>query len=277
MSLVTEQLTPFGARVLASADEILNSPTAPAELLDLLEVNGVLVFPQLDLDDAQQLEMARRMGDIVVKSTPGWSQEFPGIYRVALDPQANDEYYVKGSWDWHIDGSTGAGSPPKASLLSCRTAPGEGGETEFVNTYTAYDLLTEAERNEFENVKVVHKLREDAYSVPMNLSPEMKARIDAEPARVHPLVWTHQTGRKSLVLGVSASHVEGMEVEAGRQILSDLLDRSSRPDLVLSHTWTEGDLVIWDNRGTLHRARPYASESGRDMHRVNLVGDETIA
>ena len=100
--------------------------------------------------------------------------------------------------------------------------------------------------------------------------------LRSAPQRVHPLVWTHRSGRKSLVLGVTTSHVEGMDEAEGRQLLASLLDHATAPDRVYSHQWEVGDLVIWDNRGTLHRVTPYPEDSGRLMHRVTLVGDEPI-
>ena len=96
------------------------------------------------------------------------------------------------------------------------------------------------------------------------------------PPREHPLVWTHRNGRKSLVLGATASHVVGMNEDEGRAALSRLLEWATRPDFVYHHEWCEGDLVIWDNRGALHRALPYDSDSGRLMHRTTLLGDEPI-
>jgi alpha-ketoglutarate-dependent taurine dioxygenase len=90
-------------------------------------------------------------------------------------------------------------------------------------------------------------------------------------------VWTHRTGRKSLVLGATAGSIEGMDEEDGAALLSALLRRATEPEHVLTHRWSVGDLVIWDNRGTLHRATHYTEHSGRRMHRVTLVGDEPIS
>jgi alpha-ketoglutarate-dependent taurine dioxygenase len=96
------------------------------------------------------------------------------------------------------------------------------------------------------------------------------------PDIVHPLVWHHRSGRRSLVLGCTATSVVGMSPKAGEALLAELLERATRPERVYRHEWTPGDLVIWDNRGVLHRACPYDPTSGRDMHRTSLVGDEPI-
>jgi alpha-ketoglutarate-dependent sulfate ester dioxygenase len=89
-------------------------------------------------------------------------------------------------------------------------------------------------------------------------------------------VWTHQSGRKSLVLGATASHIEGLEPDQSRALLSELLAHSTGPERIYRHQWEVGDMVIWDNRGVLHRACPYDDTSPRDMHRTTLHGDEPI-
>jgi alpha-ketoglutarate-dependent taurine dioxygenase len=96
------------------------------------------------------------------------------------------------------------------------------------------------------------------------------------PAKVHPLVWTHGSGRRSLVLGSTTERVVGMQDAAGRAFLDGLLARATAPERVYRHEWAAGDLVIWDNRGVLHRALPYDSTSPRDMHRTTLYGDEAV-
>ncbi len=95
--------------------------------------------------------------------------------------------------------------------------------------------------------------------------------------KVHPLVWHHHSGRRSLVLGATTSRVVGMSDEEGRSFLDRLLEWATQPRFVVRHEWEVGDLVIWDNRGTMHRALPYAATSNRIMHRTTLVGEEAIA
>jgi len=89
-------------------------------------------------------------------------------------------------------------------------------------------------------------------------------------------VWTHRTGRKSLVLGASADCVVGMDLDEGRALLAELLERATVPENVYSHTWSVGDTVIWDNRGVLHRAAPYDPTSSRELLRTTVLGDEPI-
>jgi alpha-ketoglutarate-dependent taurine dioxygenase len=277
MSLEIKKMSPIGAQIIdPDVDYLLTSSSAPDEIMDALEENSVLLLRGLHLDDATQLAIATRLGEIVVRHSPGWSEQYPGIYKIGLDPESNSELYVKGSWDWHIDGATQNGIPPKASLLTCRTAAANGGETQFVSTYAAYDRLNDEEKDRFEGIKVWHKVRADAYSVPIHMEQEDYERLEAEPSQLQPLVWTHHNGRKSLVLGVTAWTVEGMDDVEGIALLKELLDRATEAPHVFTHTWEVDDLVMWDNRGTMHRARPYEGESGRDMHRITLVGDEPI-
>lgn len=102
------------------------------------------------------------------------------------------------------------------------------------------------------------------------------ARWRSRRTHEHPLVWTHRSGRKSLVLGASADYVVGMDVDEGRALLEELLQRATVPERVYRHGWSIGDTVIWDNRGVLHRAAPYDPDSSREMLRTTVRGDEPI-
>jgi alpha-ketoglutarate-dependent taurine dioxygenase len=167
--------------------------------------------------------------------------------------------------DLHLDDATQVAFSKKS-----------GGETEFASTYTAYDALTPDEQEEYLQVRVVHSLEAAQRLVHPDPSPEELAIWRKRPSKTHPLVWQHQTGRRSLVLGATASHVEGMEFDEGRAFLDDLLARSTGADRVYRHEWAVGDVVIWDNRGVLHRACRYDPSSARDMHRTTIAGDEPI-
>jgi alpha-ketoglutarate-dependent taurine dioxygenase len=107
-------------------------------------------------------------------------------------------------------------------------------------------------------------------------SPEELAMWRQRPSKVHPLVWRHRSGRSSLVLGATCDHVVDMDRDEGQALLADLLARSTTPARVYRHEWSVGDVVIWDNRGVLHRACPYDATSPRDMHRTTFAGDEPI-
>jgi alpha-ketoglutarate-dependent taurine dioxygenase len=164
-----------------------------------------------------------------------------------------------------------------ASILSAKYIPPEGAFTEFCNTYAAYDALPESDKKELEDLKVVHA----NWSLQRFIDPEPTYKTfsfnKSIPARTQPLVWVHQSGRKSLVLGASAAYVEGMDIVESMDLLIRLRDWATQPQFVYRHDWTAGDTVIWDNTGTLHRAIPYTAESGRLMHRTVLQGEEPFA
>ena len=95
--------------------------------------------------------------------------------------------------------------------------------------------------------------------------------------KVHPLVWKHRSGRKSLVLGSTAEYVEGMDRAQGRALLTKLREWSTQPQFVYRHDWQPGDLLVWDNTGTMHRVDPYPVEEGRLMHRTTIEAEEALA
>jgi alpha-ketoglutarate-dependent sulfate ester dioxygenase len=246
-------------------------------VLDALEDNGVLVFRGLRLDPAAQVAFCRRLGDID-HSSDG-HHPVAGIYPITLDKSKNaSAEYLKATFDWHIDGCTPLRDecPQKATVLSALQVAEWGGETEFANSYAAYDALSDDEKARFTSVRVVHSLEASQSRVYPDPTPEQIAHWKARPTHEHPLVWTHRSGRKSLVLGASADYIVGMNRDDGRALLDNLLQRATLSDRVYSHSWSIGDTVIWDNRGVLHRAAPYDPESRREMLRTTVLGDEPI-
>ena len=246
-------------------------------VLDALEDNGVLVFRGLQLDPQAQVAFCRRLGEID-HSSDG-HHPVAGIYPVTLDESKNSSAdYLRGTFDWHIDGCTPLedGYPQMATILSALQVAERGGETEFASAYSAYEALTDEEKRRFGSLRVVHSLEASQRRAHPDASPEVVARWRSRRTHEHPLVWTHRSGRKSLVLGASADYVVGMDLDEGRALLAKLLERATVPDKVYSHTWSVGDTVIWDNRGVLHRAAPYDPDSAREMLRTTVLGDEPI-
>jgi alpha-ketoglutarate-dependent taurine dioxygenase len=166
--------------------------------------------------------------------------------------------------------------PIMATILSAHAVATSGGETEFASTYAAYDHLTGEEQERFLSVRVVHTIEAAQRLHNPDPTPEQVATWRKRPAKEHPLVWQHRSGRRSLVLGATASHVAGMDEDEGRALLAGLLAKATGPEHVYRHEWTVGDMVIWDNRGVMHRACPYDPSSPRDMHRTTLFGDEAV-
>ncbi|WP_029114750.1 TauD/TfdA family dioxygenase [Mycobacterium sp. URHB0044] len=255
-----------------ASDELLGEA-----VLDALERNGVLVFRGLNLDPQAQVAFCRRLGE--VDFSADGQHPVSGIYPITLDKSKNaSAAYLRATFDWHIDGCTPLNDeyPQKATVLSAVQVAEAGGETEFASAYGGYDALSEAEKDRFGSLRVVHSLEASQRRVTPDPTPEQLARWRARPTHEHPLVWTHHDGRKSLVLGASADYVVDMDVDEGRALLASLLDRSTGADQVYSHHWSIGDTVIWDNRGVLHRAAPYPPDSPREMLRTTVLGDEPI-
>lgn len=258
-------------------DALAGDEALAAAVLEALEDNGVLVFPGLHLDPQAQVEFCRRLGE-VDHSSDG-HHPVAGIYPVTLDKSKNSSAaYLRATFDWHIDGCTPTGDeyPQMATVLSARQVAESGGETEFASSYGAYDHLDDDEKQRLASLRVVHSLEASQRRVNPDPSPELVARWRSRPTHEHPLVWTHRSGRKSLVLGASADYVVGMDLDEGRALLAELLDRATQPDLVYRHSWSVGDTVIWDNNGVLHRAAPYDPDSPREMLRTTVLGHEPI-
>jgi alpha-ketoglutarate-dependent taurine dioxygenase len=266
-----------GAEVVGVDDEQLARDDAVAQLVrEALEVHGVLVFRGLDLGPVAQVAFCRKLG--AVDYSEG-HHPVAGIYRVSLDPTKNSgAAYLHGTFHWHIDGCTPAGDecPQLATVLTAKAVATTGGETEFASTYAAYDDLSDEEKERFAGLRVVHSLEASQRRVNPNPTDKQLARWRRWPTSEHPLVWTHRSDRRSLVLGASADHVIGMDRDAGRVVLSELLARATVMQRLYCHRWSVGDTVIWDNRGVLHRATPYEPGSPREMLRTTVLGDEPI-
>ncbi|UGT61646.1 TauD/TfdA dioxygenase family protein [Nocardia asteroides] len=266
-----------GAEIIGLTPErLLGDPGVPAAIRQALEDNGVLVFRGLHLDPETQVEFCRTLGPI--DTSPG-HHPVDGIYRVSLDTAKNSSAsYLRATFDWHIDGCTPEDDayPQMATMLSAKAVAESGGETEFASTYSAYDDLDPAEQRHLAGLRVVHSLEASQRRLTPDPTPEQLAAWRRRPVREHPIVWTHRSGRRSLVLGASAGEVVGLDAEQSRALLDGLLERSTTPERVYRHEWTVGDTVIWDNRGVIHRAAPYDAGSPREMLRTTVLGDEPI-
>lgn len=258
----------IGARILNSKEELLSGALTD-DILTLLEQRGVLVFPELHLSDADQKAFTNTLG--------GVAPEIGGeeIFKVSLDTKVNEQAaeYLKGSLYWHIDGTMNS-IPIRASMLTAKKLSPEGGDTDFANTATAYEDLPEEKKAELEGLRVVHSLwRSQLYHTPEPSIEQLEnwfARGEAEL----PLVVTHGSGRKSLVLGNTAHYIKGIDSKDSYRYLQGLRAFATGEEYSYRHKWTVGDTVMWDNRTSLHRATPYDPASGRLMHRTILAGTE---
>ena len=273
--LKTEKVTEtVGAEVLGvDVDRLLHDEDLPDAVADALEENGALLFRGLHIDDETQIAFCRRLGDLETMSF----NEIPEIMVINLDPGASHEEYFLGNVNWHVDGATSQSAPPKTTVLSAHKVSAVGGETEFASSYAAYEALSDEEKERFSQLRVhcsTEAIMRKAFSNP---TPEQLARWQRSSGVEHPLAWTHESGRRSLLIGGMADYILGMTVEEGQALINDLLARATTPDRVFEHTWTVGDMVMWDNTGVFHRAMPYDPKSGRSMHRCTVAGTESIA
>jgi alpha-ketoglutarate-dependent taurine dioxygenase len=267
-------------------DEVL-APGFRDECLDALERYGVLLFPRIGLSDEEQVAFSKHLGDVIPQGPMRADRTREVVFKITLDPRENPSAeYLKATTGWHIDGLFEDGPPPKATMLSARRLSAAGGQTEFCSTYAAYDDLPERERRYCESLRIVHSLEASNRVTNPNPTPEEQARWRAAEAqrqragrigvKEHPLVWRHQTGRKSLVLGMTVDHVAGVPEAESRALIEKLSAHATRPEIVYRHEWQLGDILIWDNCGVMHRVIQYGPDSGRLMHRTVLHGVERI-
>jgi len=264
----TKALSPsLGVEVTGVAD--LLDDALISRCVEALKWRGVLLVRGLHLDDEAQLAFSRRLGEVV---TLGGSE----IFRVSLDPSVNPAAeYLKGTFHWHLDGTTDE-VPIKATMLTARHVAMVGGGTEFASTYAAYENLSEQDRKQYEDLRVVHSFEAAQRLLhPEPTEKQLAAWRTQRPQEV-PLVWKRRDGRRSLVIGATADHIVGMEPGESRALLDELVTWSTQERFRYTHDWQIDDLVMWDNTGILHRALPYDPSSERKLHRTTIVGEEAL-
>jgi alpha-ketoglutarate-dependent taurine dioxygenase len=247
---------------------------------DALEKHGVLVFPKIGVTDHEQLLFTENLGPRVDYSfrTDGGKAGAQGVYTVTLNKQINSQKeYVTGTFFWHLDGLNMENLLlPKATVLSARGVAAQGGDTHFANVYAAYEALPDDMKAEIEGLTVKHSLLEFLTSIVEQPTEEELARWGSNPINEWPVVWHHKSGRTSMIIGSTANNVVGMDRATGKALMARLLEWTVQPDFVYEHKWQQGDMVIWDNHGTIHRAMPYGADSGREMHRTTIAGSEGV-
>jgi alpha-ketoglutarate-dependent taurine dioxygenase len=266
-----------GAEITGVTRGAFVDPAVAAEIGAALDRYGVLVIRDLHLDDPDLVAFSRHLGELVV--APTGEHELPEIQTITLDPGRTSSSLAavrRGNFFWHVDGVHDA-VPQRSTVLSAREVAEEGGDTEFATTYAAYDALPDERKAELDGLRVVHSFAAAQRRANPSADDTERKRWDRVPPREHPLVWTHRDGRRSLLLGVTASHVVGRSETEGEALLVDLLDWATRPEFVLRHRWRSGDLVMWDNTGMLHRAMEFEPTSRRLLHRTTNVGTEAVA
>ena len=280
MSIKIEPIKPQIGAIVHLDRSALTDAATTQQCLEALDAHDVLVFPRLGLTDGEQLAFTDSLGARVnfTRSVPGGDVSAPGVYKITLDPKVNSEpEYVLGTFFYHMDGMPiDSIPPPKATLLSARVLAPKGGQTQFASTRAAWEGLSDSQKTELAALRVVHSVKSGVRRV-FETEAELATIRVGSVVGERPLVWTSSTGRKSLLIGETADRIVGMPLAEGRALLARLLEWAGQPDFSYSHQWQEGDLVIWNNCGALHRVVPYDRDSGRMMHRTSLAGVEAVA
>src|SRR5207302_879140 len=240
-----------------------------------LEEHSVIVLRGQDVTDEAQLAFSRRFGPleitkvgsqgagtnlVILTTIDEHGRVVPSDHRLALRNKANQL--------WHTD-STFKAVPALASVLSARIIPARGGETEYVSTRFAWQRLDPALWQRLENSFVWHDYAHSRGKIADDLaSPQERAAL---PPQCWRMVWTNPVnGRGALYLASHAYAIEGMERAAAQKLLAELMDAATAPELRYLHAWRSGDVVMWDNRATMHRGRPWPAHEARHMVRTTI-------
>ena len=272
MKFTATQLTPrIGTEITADLQTLLDGSIAK-ELRALLEQRGVLLFRGHEMTDKQQTQFGATIGTVRL-------EHGLDVTKIIADKTQSPIFadYTEGTYFFHIDG-TYTDMPGLASILRPKVVAPKGGQTEFCNTYALYDDLSEEEQRFLDGLWAVHS---GETIMRLAFPDPTEAQLDSwgervNPPKTHPLVWQHRTGRKSLLLAYSISHFVGMDRAESDALLARLLAKADEPQYIYTHDWRIGDLLIWDNTGTMHRVVPFDLTCGRELQRVTLVGEEPI-
>jgi alpha-ketoglutarate-dependent 2,4-dichlorophenoxyacetate dioxygenase len=285
MPLTIRQLGPGFVGEVDGLD--LTKPLPAADIAAIhagMDQYGVLIFHGQNFTDETQLAFTQSLGPIElaigVSLRKPEEQRLPNTFADVsnLDksgkPFARDDrrrLYALGNQLWHSDSSFKV-VPAKYSLLHARSVTSKGGNTEFADMRAAYDSLDQETKDLCEPLICQHsQMFSRALHGFTEFSDEERARFKPvlqRLVRVHP-----STGKKSLYLSSHAGRIVGWPVPEAKAFLFDLTELATQREFVYAHKWRVGDLVIWDNRRTMHRARPFPHTEPRDVRRTTLMGD----
>jgi alpha-ketoglutarate-dependent taurine dioxygenase len=252
--------------------QALASGSFAKELRALLVERGVLVFRDLDITLDQQCDITATLGHLRIGA------EGKSLQKVTRDKKESPEYaaFFPTTFFWHMDGHYGQKIPAFGATLRPARLPPEGGQTEFLNTYAAYDDLSKKDKSLVDRLRVVHSHQAAMLAAMPDAGHDEAANWWGMPPATQPLVWEHVSGRKSLILGGSASHIEGMHPADSYDFLGWLRNHTTQTQYIYTHEWRMNDFVVWNNTGTMHRARPFDPGSDRLLNRFTLDGEEPI-
>lgn len=236
----------------------------------------LLVFRDQDLTGEQQVSFSSSFGELeghVVRRHDG--SRTPTLHVVSnLDANGQPTATPRslGNFQWHTDKSYHE-VPSYATLLHAQQIPPDGGNTEFASMHLAYEALAPARQQDLAGLRLIHSWEASRINSGSVLASEEEKR--ERPPVVHPLVRTHpDTGRKLLYMGIHVSHIEGRPQAEGKALVDELMAHATQPQFVYAHQWRDGDLVMWDNRSLMHRARRDfdAASYPRVLHRTVVRG-----
>jgi len=280
------ELTPLHPTLGAELRGVdLTRPVEPeifAEIEAAFNRHGILVFPEQPVTDEQQLAFSRLFGQLEVNPNYAGAKmrlraDLADISNLdaegrVLGRDDRRNLFNLGNQLWHTDSSF-KHVPAKCSLLSARELPVPGpmggGETEFADLRAAWDALPETKKRELDGLVVEHSIFRSRSQIGFaDFNDEIFKQLPPVPQA---LVRHHRySGRTSLYLASHASHIIGWPVEKGRALIEELVVFATQSQFVYRHRWTVGDLVIWDNRCTMHRGRPYDDTQPRVLHRTTV-------
>ena len=285
-------IRPLNADFVGEVGDVdLTRPLDAAEVAAIeagMDRYAVLVFHDQQLTDEQQMAFTRNFG--AIENARGGNVTKSGQHRLPEgmndvsnlgqdnQPLARDDrrrLFNLGNQLWHSDSSFRA-IPAKYSLLSCRLPANTGGNTEFADMRAAYDALDPATKAEVAELICEHSLMYSRGSLGFTeLTEEEKAAF--RPVR-QSLVRTHPvSGRKSLYLASHIGTIVGWPRPEAMAFIRDLTEHATQPAFVHAHGWRQWDLVMWDNRQTMHRVRRFDDRQPRDMRRTTVAGDAPTA
>lgn len=286
MALTIKQIHPVFVGEVDGVD--LTKPLSRDEakmIDDGMNRYAVLVFRDQNITDEQQIAFTRNFGELENKEKPGnirkaaesrlgvGISDLSNLTKDGKVISAEDRvwFFKLGDRLWHSDSSY-AVIPAKFSALSGRIIPTWGANTEFADMRAAYDALDDRTKAEVEDLICEHSLLHSRAAVGFtDFTPEEIENF--RPVRQR-LVRTHPaTGRKSLFLSAHAGAIIGWTIPEARAFLRDLTEHATQREFVYSHPWRQHDLVMWDNRATMHRARRFDRNEVRDVRRTTLAGD----
>jgi len=289
MPITMRQVGPCFAAEVEGID--LTKPLSPEQVAAIhagMDQYAVLVFHDQRINDEEQLAFTRSLGDIehaIGTSLRGADeQRLPSTFADVSNLDKDNKVFKRddrprlfglGNRLWHSDSSFKV-IPAKYSLLHARSIPSKGGNTEYADMRAAYDALDAETKAEVEELVCEHsQLYSRAILGFTDFTDEERERFKP----VHQcLVRTHPvTKRRSLYLASHAGGILGWPVPEARAFLRDLVEHATQRQFVYAHTWQVNDLVMWDNRQTMHRARPFPAHEPRDMRRTTLMGDGPTA